>query len=234
MPTIRLQNAAKLYKGNGRKSAAVLDIDLQVEQGEFIFFVGSRGAGKSTLLDLICGDLQPDRGAVWLDNINLGRVAPWQKRYVRSCFGKVSQDTMLSFTEPVIDFMSSGKQLGSLKNKLIDRPLAAKALGLVGMAGSEFKYPIELTAAECRKVELARAIMHSPPILILDEITDQLDNDSIWDIMHLLSELNRRGTTVLMSTRASQFVNIMRRRVITLVDGKIVGDIQHGRFGTIF
>lgn len=234
MPTIRLQSVAKLYKGNGRKTAAVLDVDLQIEQGEFIFFVGSRGAGKSTLLELISGDLQPDRGAVWLDNINLGRASRWHKRYIRSCFGKVQQDSMLSFADTVIDTMCPGNRLGALKNKLIDEPLATKALGLVGMAGSEFKYPLQLSASECRKVELARAIMHSPPILILDEITDKLDDDSIWDIMHLLSELNRRGTTVLMATRASQFVNIMRRRVITLVDGKIVGDVQKGRFGTIF
>lgn len=234
MPTIRLKSVAKLYKGNGRKMAAVLDIDLQVEQGEFVFFVGSRGAGKSTLLDLICGDMQPDRGTVWLDNINLGRAPRWHKRYISSCFGKVSQDCTLPFTELIIDSMCPGKKFSSLKNKLIDEPLATKALGLVGMAGSEYKYPMQLTAAECRKVELARAIMHSPPILILDEITDNLDDDSIWDIMHLLSELNRRGTTVLMATRASQFVNIMRRRVVTLVDGKVVGDVQRGRFGTIF
>lgn len=234
MPTIRLKNVAKLYKGNGRKMAAVLDIDLQIEQGEFIFFVGSRGAGKSTLLDLICGDLQPDRGSVFLDSINLGRTARWHKRYVRSCFGKVSQECTLSFSESVLDAMCPSKQFGALKNKLIDEPLAMKALGLVGMAGSLMDYPLNLTAAECRKIELARAIMHSPPILILDEITDNLDDDSIWDIMHLLSELNRRGTTILMATRASQFVNIMRRRVITLVDGKVVGDMQRGRFGTIF
>lgn len=214
--------------------AAVLDINLQVEQGEFIFFVGSRGAGKSTLLDLISGDLQPDRGSVFLDHINLGRSGIFHKRYIRSCFGKVSQDSAISFNETVLDILCPGKQLGSIKNKLIDEPLARKALGLVGMAGSEQKYPLHLTAAECRKVELAKAIMHSPPILILDEITDKLDDDSIWDIMHLLSELNRRGTTILMATRASQFVNIMRRRVITLVDGKVAGDIQRGRYGTIF
>ena len=234
MPTIRLQSVAKLYKGNGRKTAAVLDIDLQIEQGEFIFIVGSRGAGKSTLLDLISGDLLPDRGAVWLDNINLSRVSRWKRAYVRSCFGKVSQDSTFSFTESVIDYMCPGKKFGSLKNRLIDEPLATKALGLVGMAGSEHKYSLQMSAAECRKVELARAIMHSPPILVLDEITEKLDDDSIWDIMHLLSELNRRGTTVLMATRASQFVNIMRRRVLTLVDGKVVGDVQRGRFGTIF
>ena len=234
MPTIRLENVAKLYKGNGRKMAAVLDIDLEVQQGEFIFFVGSRGAGKSTLLDLICGDLLPDRGSVWLDNINLGRSMRWKKHHVRSSFGKVSQDSMLSFTDSVMDSMRTRGGFGSLKHKLIDEPRALKALALVGMAGSEAKYPLHLTAAECRRVELARAIMHSPPILVLDEITDALDDDSIWDIMHLLSELNRRGTTILMATRASQFVNIMRRRVVTLVDGKVVGDVQRGKFGTIF
>ena len=90
-----------------------------------------------------------------------------------------------------------------------------------------------MSVGECRCVELARALINSPPILVLDEITANLDDDSIWDIFHLLTEINRRGTTVIMATHASRYVNIMRRRVVTLVDGQILGDVQKGKYGDV-
>lgn len=92
---------------------------------------------------------------------------------------------------------------------------------------------MELSVGECRRVELARAIINSPPILVLDEITANLDDDSIWDIFLLLNELNRRGTTVIMVTHASRYVNIMCRRVVTLVDGRVFGDVKKGRYGDV-
>ena len=90
-----------------------------------------------------------------------------------------------------------------------------------------------MSIGECRRVELARALINSPPILVLDEITANLDDDNIWDMFHLLQELNRKGTTIIMATHASQYVNIMRRRVVTLVDGKIFGDVEKGRYGDV-
>ena len=82
-------------------------------------------------------------------------------------------------------------------------------------------------------MELARSLLSSPPVLLLDELTANLDDDTIWDVLHLLNELNSKGTTIVMATHASQFVNIMRRRVVTLVDGKIVGDVKNGKYGDI-
>ena len=90
-----------------------------------------------------------------------------------------------------------------------------------------------LSIGEVRRVELARSLLSSPPVLLLDELTANLDDDTIWDVLHLLNELNSKGTTIVMATHASQFVNIMRRRVVTLVDGKIVGDVKNGKYGDI-
>ena len=90
-----------------------------------------------------------------------------------------------------------------------------------------------MSIGECRRVELARALINSPPILILDEITANLDDDNIWDIFHLLTEINHRGTTVIMATPGSKYVNIMRRRVVTLVDGRLFGDVRKGRYGDV-
>lgn len=108
-----------------------------------------------------------------------------------------------------------------------------KVLRMVGLPNVQNKYPVELSGGECRLVELARAMINSPPILVLDELTANLDEDTIWDMLHLLNELNRRGTTIVMATHAKKFVNLMRRRVITLVDGRILGDVERGRYGDI-
>ena len=108
-----------------------------------------------------------------------------------------------------------------------------KVLGLVGMKGVEKKYPVELSIGECRRVELARALIGSPPILILDEITANLDDDCIWDTLHLLNDVNRRGTTVVMATHDSQYVNILRRRVITMTGGKVTQDEEKGKYGDV-
>ena len=230
MPTIRLEDVAKLYKTKERRISAIQDVNLKIEQGEFVFFIGSRGAGKSTILDIISGDVSPDRGAVFLDDVNISRVS---KRRRRECMGKVPQESGLVRTETILQNMSASKKKEFFRDKQLDRALITKALGLVGMPGCEDRYPVDLSTSECRKIELAKAILRSPPILLLDEITDWMDDDSAWDMMHLLMELNRRGTTILMATSAVQIVNIMRKRVVTLVDGKIRGDVQKGRYGYI-
>lgn len=239
MPTIRLENVSKIYKGGGRsrpgsKGFETLSrVNLQIDQGEFVFFVGSRGAGSSTLLNMISGVIQPDDGAVFLDGTNLNKLSRRQEKKLPYIFGRVPQEPSLTRTATVFENMCPPGRFGKMGGALTIGPLIAKALALVGLPDSEERYPGEFSTSECRRIELAKAILYSPPILILDRITDDMDNDSIWDMMHLLEEMNRRGTTVLMATQARQFVNIMRRRVITLVDGRIVGDVAKGRFGDI-
>lgn len=239
MPAIRLENVSKIYKGaKGRKRThagfeTLSHINLEIAQGEFVFFVGSRGAGSSTLLDLISGQQQPDGGAVYLDQVNLSKLSRRQEKKLPYIFGRVPQESGLLRSATVFENLCPPGRFGKVGGALTDGPLITKALGLVGMSGCEERYPGELTTSECRRVELAKAILYSPPILILDKMTDRMDDDSIWDAMHLLGEMNRRGTTVLMATQAKQFVNLMRKRVVTLVDGRIVGDVQKGRFGDI-
>ena len=230
MPTIRLEDVAKLYKTKERRISAIQDVNLKIEQGEFVFFIGSRGAGKSTMLDIISGDVSPDKGAVFLDDVNISRVS---RRRRREYMGKVPQESGLVRTETILQNLSSPKGKELFRDKQLTQTLITKALGLVGMSGCENRYPVEFSMSECRKIELAKAILRSPPVLLLDELTDWMDDDTAWDMMHLLMELNRRGTTILMATTAVQIVNIMRKRVVTLVDGKIRGDVQKGRYGYI-
>lgn len=241
MPTITLEKVTKYYKvqkkhrrGENRVEIGVEDVNLTVEQGEFVFLVGSSGAGKSTLLNLISGQLKPDRGSVCLNGKDLTRLFPWSNQ-TALLFGKVCQEQTLARRITVEENLRMAAMIGRRRfesAKHIDERIR-KVLGLVGMRGAEKRYPGELSIGECRRVELGRALINSPPILVLDEITANLDDDNIWDMIILLNEVNRRGTTVIMATHASKYVNIMRRRVITLVDGRVFGDVERGRYGDV-
>lgn len=231
MAEVRLEKVSKFYKEERRVNYAVKDIDLKVEQGEFVFLIGSSGAGKSTLLRLMSGELKPDEGMVYLNGANMARmVGPWRAKAARN-FGVVSQQGMLIRKRTVWDNLLLAAQAAGLRRKGAEA--ARKALGIVGLPDVAECYPVELSIGESRRVELARALLNSPAVLLLDELTANLDDDLIWDLLHLLVELNSRGTTIVMATHASQYVNIMRRRVVTLVDGRIVGDVKNGKYGDI-
>lgn len=236
MPTITLENVSKFYKTEGRIEAAVRDIDLTVNQGEFVFIVGSSGSGKSTLLQLMSGEIKPERGKVYLNDHELQKMMRWKRSSVSLLFGRVWQEHSLMRKRTVEENLRVAAMIGAAKRRdshwdIQER--VEKVLGIVGMQGTQNKFPVELSGGEVRRVELARAIINSPPILILDEITANLDEDNIWDIFHILTEINRRGTTVVMATHASQFVNIMYRRVVTMVDGRVFGDVERGRYGDV-
>ena len=214
-----------------RLTYAVRDISLTVEQGEFVFLIGSSGAGKTTLLQLMSGEIAPDEGTVLLNNTNIARMLGLWRVRARRTFGVVSQQGLLIRKRTVGEnLMLAAGAAGMMRRK--SREAVKKALGIVGLPGVEECYPAELSIGESRRVELARAVLNSPSILLLDELTANLDDDVIWDLIHLLTELNARGTTIVMATHASQYVNILRR-VITLVDGKIVGDVKNGKYGDI-
>lgn len=237
MPTIKLENVSKWYQeGWGRHKSlnvAVDEVNLTIEQGEFVFFIGSAGAGKSTLLNLICGDVKPSQGRVTIDGRDLSKFG---KRSNSILFGHVYREQMLDRRATVGDNLLAvakrGRSILQSEDKLQER--VNKALGIVGIhKRCAVLYPWELTRGEYRRVEMAKALVNSPPILVLDELTANLDDDNIWDMFHLLTELNRKGTTIIMATHSSKYVNLMRKRVVTLVDGRIFGDVKNGRYGDI-
>lgn len=243
MPTITVENVSKYYgrrrwwrRGSAsRREIGVKDVNLTIEQGEFVFVIGSNGAGKSTLLNLLSGRIKPNSGAVYLDGQNLSKLKHWNPNRVARMIGRVPQQSGLDRGVVIGKNLERSVKVG---RKFFDggetvEKRIRKVLGLTGMSGAEDRYPIELTVGERRRVELARALINSPPILILDEVTANLDEDSTWDVFLLLTELNRRGTTVIMATHNSRYVNMLRRRVITLVDGRIYSDVEKGRYGEV-
>lgn len=237
MSTIRLEKVAKIYKSRDFRQAALLNVDLKAEQGDFIFLVGSRGAGKSTLLAVASGLVRPDRGTVWLDDVDIFRLGRRERARVPEFIGYVPETFPSRRAQTVRNVMLASSRLEELKGRLVTdtrmEPQLEKALSLVGMSGSEERLIGQLSPPEQRRVQVAKAIMHSPDVLLLDEVTNKMDDDTVWDLMHLFAVLNERGTTVIMATCASRIVNAMRRRVVTLADGKVVGDVQRGKFGEI-
>ena len=240
MPTIELEAVSKFYRpkrsrrGPTHISVGVEGVDLTIHQGEFVFVVGSSGSGKSALLRLMTGEERPDQGRVCVDRKELGGILRFSRIRTSVMFGKIWQDLTLIRKKTIEQnlALASRLALGRESPQVVDIRIK-KVLGLVGMRGVEDKYPVELSIGECRRVELARALIGSPPILILDEITANLDGDSIWDTLHLLNDINLRGTTVVMATHDSQYVNILRRRVITMSEGRVIGDVQKGKYGDV-
>ena len=240
MPTIELENVSKFYKpirrrrSNVHQDKGVENVELTIRQGEFVFVVGGSGAGKSTLLRLITGQTKPSRGKVYVDNKDLNGVMRLSRNRAAILFGKIWQDPTLIRKKTVEENLALASQiaLGKENPRLVEIRIK-KVLGLVGMRGAGKKYPVELSIGQCRRVELARAMIGSPPILVLDEITANLDDDCIWDTLHLLNDINQKGTTVIMATHDSQYVNILRRRVITMNDGHVLDDVQKGKYGDV-
>ncbi len=235
MALICLEGAGKDYTQDTEQRVvhAIRSVDLTIEQGEFVFITGSSGAGKSTLLQLIAYETQPSRGTVCLDGVNVNRLSQRQRQNRRLRFGYVPQFPSLIRKRTIQENLSTVAQLGRGRVHMAPDKRVQKALNMVGMGDAADHYPVELSMGECRRVELARAIINNPDILVLDELTANLDEDTAWDMFLFLSELNHHGVTVIMASHAKKFVNLMRRRVITLVDGSILGDVQKGRYGDV-
>ena len=233
MPQIRLEQVSKYYQQEKKAVPAVREIDLTIEQQEFVFVTGSSGAGKSTLLNLIAGEITPTAGAVYLDNVPIGQQRRFGHPRKAGCIGYVPQISQLMRKRTIEENLAMASMIGRGRRKVPMEERIRKALWMVGLKDVEKRYPVELSLGECRRVELARAIINSPSVLVLDELTASLDEDTIWDLFHLIGELNRLGTTVIMATHAKNFVNLMRKRVITLVDGRIFGDVRNGRYGDV-
>lgn len=234
MPTIRLDNISKLYHLGEFEHWAVQAVDLTIEQGDFVFLVGSRGAGKSTLMNIMAGVTKPSLGKVFLDNVNVEELRPKEREQAFSVIRRIEQGAELDRSDTVYGNLSEEvRRFFFFRRRVVNKTLADKALGVVGVPESGDTFPRDLSNSECRRVLIAKALLHSPAILMLDDFTDRMDEDTIWDMLHLLNELNRKGTTIIMSTNSSYVVNTMRRRVVTLADGKLVGDVKKGRYGYI-
>ena len=233
MPQIELQNVTKYFVNDRKKRfAAIDDVSITIEQGDFVFLIGSSGAGKTTLLKLISSQLRADEGRIWIGDQEITKLRYWRRTAQRRMVGQVWQEAGLIRKKTIRENLYIVQRALGVKSKIAEEN-TTKALALVGMRAMGERYPFELSGGQIKLVELARAVICNPPVLVVDEITANLDYDTSWDIMNILAEINRCGTTIVMATHAKQFVNVMRKRVITLVEGRIVADIEKGKYGEL-
>lgn len=228
LPVIALWNVSKDYysKSNGEKNS-LNGVDLIIRKGEFVFVIGDSGAGKSTLLRLLLKEINPTSGKVYVNGKHLKRLRRGQVAKYRREIGMVFQDFRLLKDRNVYDNVAFAMQIIEKKPDDIRKRVPA-VLSVVGLSDKEKSYPKELSGGEQQRVAIARALVNEPVILLADEPTGNLDPKNSWEIMNLLEEVNRKGTTVVVVTHNHEIVNMMKKRVITLKDGMIVSDEKSG------
>lgn len=225
---IRFENVTKTYDGQSR--AALSDLTVEIDKGEFVFVVGTSGSGKSTLLRLILRELRPTRGQIQVAGKELNRLPSWKIPSLRRQIGCVFQDFRLLPNKTVYDNVAFALQvIGRSRHEI--RDIVPETLDLVGLDGKEKRLPDELSGGEQQRVAIARAFVNRPMILIADEPTGNLDPGTSVGIMKLLDRINRTGTTVLMATHDATIVDQMRKRVIELDRGQLVRDQSRGVYG---
>ncbi len=221
---IKFENVAKSYDHG---VVALSDINIDINNGEFIFFIGPSGSGKSTLLKLLLKEEVPSDGKIIVDGRDLATIREKDIPYLRRKMGCVFQDFRLLYDRTVYENIVFALRVVEASNREI-KSQVAHVLELVGLTGQEDKYPNQLSGGEQQRVGLARALATRPPIVIADEPTGNLDNETADEIMKILYEINARGTTVLMVTHSKEIVEKSNKRVITLSRGKIVSDTKGG------
>lgn len=217
---IEFQNVYKIYESG---SHALHDVNLHIDDGEFAFIVGASGAGKSTFLKLIMREETPTSGEVIVNNYRLSRLKRKQIPYFRRTMGIVFQDFRLINTMSVYDNVAfSMRVIGKTKREI--RRRVPYVLQLLDLQGKSRRMPLELSGGEQQRVGLARALVNNPALIIADEPTGNVDPQMSHDIVELLTQINEKGTTVLMVTHAHELVHQFNHRVITLEQGRIVSD----------
>lgn len=216
-----------LNKQFGSDIEALKDINLIVDRGEFIFIVGSSGAGKSTLLRLLLRELLPTSGTIKMLGRDISRFKKREIPFLRRNIGMVFQDFRLLEDRNVFDNVAFALRVIGVHPREI-RKRVPQTLELVRIKDKMLKKPNELSGGEQQRVCVARAIVNSPPILLADEPTGNLDPYTSQELMDLLQEINLRGSTVIVATHAKELVDQFQKRVVVLDEGRLVSDEERG------
>jgi cell division transport system ATP-binding protein len=225
---IQFDNVTKLYPT--QNNAALHDLTLEVEKGEFVFLVGPSGSGKSTFLRLVLKEERPTSGRIRVAGKDLHRLSNWKVPQLRRRIGTVFQDFRLLPNKTVFENIAFALQVIGKSRRQIHRDVPA-VIELVGLGGKEDRLPDQLSGGEQQRVAVARAFVNRPLILLADEPTGNLDPATSVGIMKLLDRINRTGTTVVMATHDQSIVDQMRKRVIELDQGHLVRDQSRGVYG---
>lgn len=226
MNLIRMKGVKKTYK-NG--ITAIYDLNLKIEKGEFVFIIGSTGCGKSTLIKMLYREEKPNSGEIIVGGLNVAKLRNRKVYKLRRKLGVVYQDFKLLPKATVFENVAFALEIfGTPKKEIYEKVL--KVLDLVGLKNKAKHYPTNLSGGEQQRVAIARAIVNGPKLLICDEPTGNLDENTSMEIMKVLDEINKLGTTVIMVTHDTKIVEKMKKRVILLDAGRIVKDYPEGTY----
>ena len=226
---IEFSHVSKTY---GAGSRAVKDVNLTIGDGEFVFVVGRSGSGKSTLIKMLLKEVEPTRGRIVVNDMDLGRMP---RRFVpkyRRRLGVVFQDFRLLKDLTVFENVAFAQRVIGVPGRVI-RETVPEMLRLVGLSAKYKAYPRQLSGGEQQRVAIARALINNPEVLLADEPTGNLDSFHTHEIMSLLEEINQRGTTVVVVTHSQEMVAEMKKRVITMDRGVVIRDVG-GEAGAVY
>lgn len=226
MDLIRMKNVKKTYH-NG--VTALYDMSLTIKKGEFVFVIGHTGCGKSTLVKMLYRQEKPDSGYINVGGIDVTKLKNSKVYKLRRKIGVVFQDFKLLNKLTVYENVAFALEILGLPNEEI-RNKTLKALEQVGLKNKSKNYPNELSGGEQQRVAIARAIVNEPKLLLCDEPTGNLDPETSWEIMQVLDEINKLGTTIIMATHDKEMVNRMKKRVIVIEAGRLKEDYEKGTY----
>ena len=223
---IEFNNVSKIYNNNVK---ALSDVSVKIDSGDFVFLVGPSGSGKSTFIKMLLKEIEPTMGNITVADKKLSEIKRNLIPYYRRKIGMVFQDFRLIPTLNVYENVAFAMRVVEASQKEI-RKRVPMVLSLVGLSHKYKMFPNELSGGEQQRVSLARAIVNNPSVLIADEPTGNLDPDTAKEIMELLEDINRSGTTIVMATHAKDIVDSMKKRVIAIEKGSIVRDDRKGMY----
>ncbi|MEI6624346.1 MAG: cell division ATP-binding protein FtsE [Actinomycetes bacterium] len=226
---IRFEHVTKKYKPG---VCALADIDVTIDSGDFVFLVGPSGSGKSTFLRLLLREEKATSGKIFVDDKDIAKLRRRKIPALRRRMGSVFQDFRLLPDKTVSQNVAFALEvIGAPKARI--KPAVSEALDLVGLSDLSGRKPGQLSGGEQQRVAIARAFVNKPPVLMADEPTGNLDPSTSLDIMRLLARINDTGTTIIMATHDAAMVDQMRKRVVELIDGRVVRDEARGVYGSV-
>ena len=223
---IEFKNVCKRYNTG---TEAVKNASFKIEKGEFAFLVGSSGSGKSTLIKLILKEEEPTSGNIIINGKDTTFLKQSRVPYLRRSMGVVFQDFRLLPDRNIYDNIAFAQKVVEAPNKKIKSRVLAM-LSMVGLLDKYKSFPNELSGGEQQRVAIARALVNKPAILLCDEPTGNLDPANSNEIMKILDQVNKQGTTVLVVTHNMEIVQQMKKRTITMSEGKIISDLEKGGY----
>jgi cell division transport system ATP-binding protein len=223
---IAFDKVSKLF---GNQTQALNDITFTIDSGEFVFIVGPSGAGKTTILRLLIRDLLPTSGQINIGKIEVTKLPKSRVPQLRRSIGMIFQDFKVLFDRTVFENVSIALEIVGKDAREMNKKVN-EVVHLVGLSDKMNLFPVQLSAGELQRTAIARAIVSGPKLLLADEPTGNLDPTTSWEILKILKEINKLGTTVVMATHNVDIVNSMKKRVIAMKKGKIIQDEKEGKY----